>query len=277
MVSEEVPRLSNACIVAAHPDDEVLWFSSIVTRVARTYICYLGNPNRPALGRGRKAALDAPPLADFASLGLDEADVYDLARWPDPDPTPAGLALDKARDAATQNRYRHNFARLTEELAGRLAGFDTVFTHNPWGEYGHEEHVQVYRAVRQVQDRLGFRLWCSAYAGSRSQALMARCLAGARVESVTLDTDAGFARQVAQRYKENGVWTWFDDYVWPERESFLRFIPPGAGRHAPRPIPLNYLEMGRPPVPLADRTLRGLARKLRSRLPLAVPPDTPLV
>jgi LmbE family N-acetylglucosaminyl deacetylase len=277
MVSEEIPLLRNACIVVAHPDDEVLWFSSIVTRVARVFICFLGNPTRPGLGRGRQAALRQPPLDGFISLGVDEADVYDLARWPDPDPIPAGVALDKARDGATERRYQGNFARLTKELGNRLTGFDTVFTHNPWGEYGHEEHIQVYRAVRHLQDQLGFRLWCSSYGGSRTHALMTRCLDGARLESVTLNTDPAFALQAAQRYKENGVWTWYDDYVWPGIESFLRFMPPGSEKTGTRPVPLNYLDMGQPLLPLADRSLRSLARKVRRRLPLAAPDDTPPV
>lgn len=277
MVSEEVPLLRNACIVAAHPDDEVLWFSSVVTRVAKVYICFMGNPNRPRFGRGRRAALEQPPLDQFVCLDLDEADVYDLARWPDPDLAPAGVVLDKARDDATKHRYQKNFDRLTEELASRLSGCDTVFTHNPWGEYGHEEHVQVYRAVRHVQMQLGFQLWCSSYTGSRSSALMTRCLSGARIETITLNTDTEFAHSVAARYKEQAVWTWPDDYVWPRQESFLRFVAPGGERRGIEPVPLNYLEMGQPQLSLADHALRSLARKFRRRLPLAVPDDTPPV
>jgi LmbE family N-acetylglucosaminyl deacetylase len=277
MLSEKIPHLLNACIVAAHPDDEVLWFSSVVTRVEKVFICFMGNPNRPGLGRGRRAALEQPPLDDFVHLGLDEADVYDLARWPDPDITPTGVELDKARDDATKRRYRENFVRLTEELARRLSGYDTVFTHNPWGEYGHEEHVQVYRAVRHVQNQLGFQLWCSSYTGSRSSGLMARCLSGAQVEAITLETEADFARSVAARYKEQSVWTWPDGYIWPRQESFLRFMPPGGERRGNQSVPLNYLEMGQPRVSLPDHSLRSLARKLRRRLPLAAPDDTPLV
>ena len=277
MLSEEISLFRNACIVAAHPDDEVLWFSSIVCRVAKVFICFLGNPNQPGLGRGRRAALEQPPLDGFVHLGLDEADVYDLARWPDPDLDPAGVVLDKARDDVTKRRYQKNFVRLTEELASRLSGYDTVFTHNPWGEYGHEEHIQVYRAVRQVQAKLGFQLWCSSYAGSRSHALMTRCLEGRRLESISLETDIDFARQVAERYKENGVWTWFDDYVWPDREAFLGLLLPVGKKIGTRPVAINYLDMGQPLLPLADRSLRQLARKFRSRLPLSAADKIPLV
>ncbi|MCP5190678.1 MAG: PIG-L family deacetylase [Pseudomonadales bacterium] len=277
MLSEEIPLFRNACIVAAHPDDEVLWFSSIVSRVAKVFICFLGNPKLPGLGRGRRTALVQPPLDSFVSLALDEADVYDLAYWPYPDPTPNGVALAKAMDEDIRRRYQDNFASLTAEFANCLEGFDTVFTHNPWGEYGHEEHIQVYRAVRHVQAKLGFQLWCSSYAGSRSHALMTRCLEGRLLESISLETDVDFARQVAERYKENGVWTWFDDYVWPDREAFLGLMPPAGKKFGTRPVPINYLDMGQPLLPLADRSLRQLARKFRSHLPLSAADNIPLV
>ena len=31
---------SNAALVVAHPDDEALWFSSVLTRVDKIVICY---------------------------------------------------------------------------------------------------------------------------------------------------------------------------------------------------------------------------------------------
>lgn len=272
MLSEEPSFLRNACLVAAHPDDEILWFSALARRVDRIFLCYLGNPAHPKLGRGRAVALGQAPLTDFVCLGLDEADVYDLARWPDPDPTPAGVALAKARHGASERRYRDNFARLAAELGQRLRGFDTVFTHNPWGEYGHEEHVQVYRAVRAVQPGLGFDLWCSAYGGSRSAGLMARCLQGAGIESFSLDTDQALAREVAERYKAAGVWTWFEDYIWPERESFLRLTPGARPPKTVPAVPLNYLDLGLPVPGLADRSLRGIVRKARQFWPLSARP-----
>jgi LmbE family N-acetylglucosaminyl deacetylase len=275
MVAEDIPSLRNACLVVAHPDDEVLWFSAVVSRVARVFICFLGNVHRAGLGRGRGAALDQDPLRDFVCLGLDEADVYDLARWPDPTPSPAGVALPKARDAATRRRYQENFTRLTQELAHRLAGYDTVFTHNPWGEYGHEEHVQVYRAVRQVQGQLGFRLWCSSYAATRSAGLLARCLHGAHVRALTLPTDTDFAQLAAARYREAGVWTWAKDYVWPQQEAFLHFLPAAGASPGLSPVPLQHLDLAPPPPALADHSLRALAQKLRRRLPLPLPHATP--
>lgn len=254
----------------AHPDDEILWFSSIIAQVSRVIVCYLGQAGRPKIAAGREAALHAHPVPSIFSLGIEEANVYGLARWPQAMPAAEGLELACGRSHPAAARYRTNHATLVDQLTNHLAGFDAVFTHNPWGEYGHEEHVQVYRAVKQAQVGSGFALWCSSYTGSRTHDLMARCLDGMRVETLTLDTDIVLAQSAAQRYKEQGVWTWFDEYVWPARESFLRLTP---GDNTPQPLLLNYLNTGLPIPRGADRSLRSLARNIRQRLPL--PPTAP--
>lgn len=278
MVSEAPPYLRKACIVAAHPDDEILWFSALARRVERVFLCYLNNDSRPQWGRGRRAALALPPLSDFVLLGLDEADVFDLARWPDPLVSLEGLVLEKTRDRGAAQRYHENFRRLTEELGSCLRGFDTVFTHNPWGEYGHEEHVQVYRAVRAAQADLGFDLWCSAYGGSRSAGLMGRCLeASTDIASFSLDTDREFAEAVAARYRDAGVWTWFPEYVWPEREHFLRLTTGRRGQGSALAVPINYLDMGRPLPGLLDRSPREIGRRLRGALPWSPRPKFPFL
>ena len=256
-------QFRNPCLVVAHPDDEILWFSSIISHVAQVMVCFLAHPTRPKLTRGRQSVLGNFPLGTVSTLGLEEADVYDRARWSDPELTEYGVAFDGGRNRDANRRYRANYTRLTAELGRRLVGFDSVFTHNPWGEYGHEEHVQVYHAVRQAQAKLGFTLWSSSYAGSRSHALMARCLDGADIESITLDTNTELAQDIAARYKAGDAWTWFDGYRWPEHESFLRITRDGRATSTPRAVPLNYLEMGMPTVSLGDQSLRSMARKVR--------------
>ena len=52
---------------------------------------------------------------------------------------------------------------LKDLLRARLGDCRNVITHNPWGEYGHEDHVQVFRAVTALQAELGFAVWVSGY------------------------------------------------------------------------------------------------------------------
>ena len=49
--------LENSLIVAAHPDDEVLWFGAILKRVDRVIIVYEDHWPEPEIGRARAEAL----------------------------------------------------------------------------------------------------------------------------------------------------------------------------------------------------------------------------
>ena len=75
--------------------------------------------------------------------------------------------------------YRDNFTRICDALAPMLTPDMNVFTHNPWGEYGHEDHVQIFRALDHLRRRIGFTLWMSNYCTERSLPLAMR--AGSRV------------------------------------------------------------------------------------------------
>ena len=46
-------------------------------------------------------------------------------------------------------KYINNFDILVKKLTFELKDFKNVFTHNPWGEYGHEEHIQVFKAIEK--------------------------------------------------------------------------------------------------------------------------------
>lgn len=134
------------------------------------------------------------PLARVASLRLPEAEVFNGADWRRPQCTPYGLAVARKADSSaafSEETYRANFDRLRRALAQLLSrGYARVYTHNPWGEYGHEEHVQVYRAVKALQPALGFELWFDNYASNKSHELMLRHVGGFHSDYTTAPTDA---------------------------------------------------------------------------------------
>ena len=72
----------------------------------------------------------------------------------------------------SKEHYRNNYDELKQRLEEKLRGYRNVFTHNPWGEYGHEEHVQVYRVVKDLQAQMRFNLWYSNYVSNKSFKLM---------------------------------------------------------------------------------------------------------
>jgi len=208
-------------LVVAHPDDEALWFSSLLSQVGRVIVCFGACDDFPELGPARRAALAEHPLSRLHWLRLPEPCSVAAVDWDDPVETSAGLALNARSDPERQRRYERSFSALLEGLRDELAEAGVVYTHNPWGEYGHPDHVQVSRVVTTLQQSARFELWFSSYVSARSMPLAARHLERL-MRHFILPVDAEYAERLRQHYSEHGAWTWHLDYVWPEREAFLQ-------------------------------------------------------
>jgi LmbE family N-acetylglucosaminyl deacetylase len=251
----------------AHPDDEILLASSIIESVDQIVLCYEDVTSFPEWGEGRRRSIAAFPHPNVASLGLLESETFNSAAWPEPTETEYGLAVRRWRGSLrgySETRYRDTHARLIEALHPLLAGRQVVFTHNPWGEYGHEEHVQVFRAVAALRERLGFEIRVSCYVSNKSYALMQRCLPRLDCGSPPLPTNPRLGAEIQALYTANNCWTWFDDHAWPSQESFYRVLGPGetpVPLHAGRLINLIWIDWRRPPpFSRARRFARRAAR-----------------
>lgn len=251
-------------MVMAHPDDETLWASSILARVGRVLLCYEEAPFLPTISAGRRQALAAFPRPNVRSLGLPEAMSFDAAAWPEPVETEYGLELRQgALPGFSAERYRTQFVALRDQLRGELAGCSSVITHNPWGEYGHEDHVQVFRAVAALAPELDFSVWVSCYCSNRSLGLMQRNLPGLGAATPPLSTDLALAAKLKALYTANGCWTWPADYTWPAQEVFYRWHG-GTAATDSRVHPLNFIWMT--PEPPRTTPLRRGLRALRRRV-----------
>ena len=218
---ERADPLANAALVVAHPDDEALWFSSIVGRVARVVVCYDDCAELPELGAARRAVARAHPLATLLHLRQPEPCSLGRVDWQRPVATEYGVALNApGADSESERRYRHAFSTLRSVLMVALRGFDSVFTHNPWGEYGHPDHAQVSRIVRSLQSDLGFSLRYSSYVAPRSMRLVAEFLPRLVSDMAEAPDVELFARLKAV-YRAHGGWTWHVNYEPPAREAFL--------------------------------------------------------
>ena len=215
-------------LVVAHPDDEVLWFSSILAKIDRVIFVFQDYAPIPSLGNRRNRAVAALPYPDVISLRIPECGSLNLADWAAPEGCPFGLRLTNASQEVA-DAYERNFRVVQETLAQELSNAVDVFTHNPWGEYGHEDHVQVYRAVEGLQRDRGFQLFVSSYISERTAPFASTYAVPAPGRVRRINTV--YANQIAQIYKDHGCWTWDDGWVWPDAEWFFRGpIGPGSIR-----------------------------------------------
>jgi LmbE family N-acetylglucosaminyl deacetylase len=214
-------------VVVAHPDDEALWLSAALARADHVVFCFGDQFGRAGKSDARRRALAALKLPGLISLELVESGTRKLVDWANARLTAAGMEI---ADVAGEARYTANYTALLAALRPQLTGCTEVYTHNPWGEYGHPEHVQVYRAVAALQAELGYTIWFSNYVSPLSWGLARKIGAEpcwARREMMRPNTS--LARRLFWAYWHRGAWTWPLTYRWPKREVF--YAQPAAGEN----------------------------------------------
>ncbi|MBD9623360.1 hypothetical protein IB279_10435 [Ensifer sp. ENS06] len=260
--------LKNSVIIGAHPDDELLWFTSILRKVDEVIILYRDIWSEPQMGDARAAAIKAYPRGNVRFLEMAETGSFDCADWTNPKPGPFGMEFGtegtrrKAKRIVKKSlsqimpgsfrhstrpiaqAYRDNYETLYRTLLPLLKPDMNVFTHNPWGEYGHEDHVQVFRVLDRLRDEIGFKLWMSNYCTERSMPLAMQYFSRRPQDYIRLPADKGFAEQVANIYRQHGCWTWRDDWIWFDDECFMEAPsskPESGGFHL---LPMNLFNFG---------------------------------
>lgn len=263
----ELPKgaLEHSALVVAHPDDEVLWFGSILERVDRIIICYIEASHRPELNEARRKSIAEHQLRDRIDvLDLAQVKSHNKCSWPEPEETSYGVRLDRYR--GFDEPYRKQAQRLEEALAPVIRGFRNVYTHNPWGEYGHEDHIQLSRIVTRLATSSGARVWYNSYVSNKSSLLMRRYVQGFGQPYYTLPVDTTKAREFADTYYRNGAWTWMEDYAWFNSESFVE--GPLVAESQPCKgalFPLNFIRVPFEPI-AAGASKSSLAGRLRRKL-----------
>ena len=103
-------------LIVAHPDDEILWFGSVVSEVEKIVVCFLNDPALPEMAAARQRVLEDHPFSDkMVCLGVDETRAFNRADWPMPEATKYGLRIVKAREIA--RAYRRCFRQLEKQLS----------------------------------------------------------------------------------------------------------------------------------------------------------------
>ena len=263
----ELPKkaLERSALVVAHPDDEVLWFGSILEQVDCIIICFVDADHWPELGRARRRSIEEHAYRDkIEVLGLPQVKSHNKSRWPEPVETPYGLRLDRYQ--GFDGPYEKQASRLEAALRPVINGFKNVYTHNPWGEYGHEDHVQLSRIATRIANENGTRIWYTNYVSNKSSALMRRYVQGFGQPYYTMPVNTLKARQIAETYFRNGAWTWMEDYVWFKSESFVEGpLLPQTQPCTGALFPVNYIRVPFEPTP-AVASKPSLVTRIRRRL-----------
>lgn len=268
--------LANALLIVAHPDDECLWFSSVLEAIGTIVIAYGDVPGEPQWSAGRAALGERYPYPDTEFLNLTEAVSVFGADWSAPEATPYGLKVRSSKATLPgfdANRYEENYARLQARLEPLINKAERVFTHNPWGEYGHEDHVQLSKVVTELADERNIPVWYSNYVSDRSFRLMATTMLRRQVQQTHRPTNIPAYERLEALYRDLDCWTWsVSDYQLPKNDGFFRIVDSAVahGLSLATAMDLNYLPVDsarqfREQPGVARRWVRACVRQLRGQ------------
>jgi len=213
-------------VVVAHPDDEVLWCSSIVAEAKQVIICFADTTTSRKVSEGRRKLACVAPR-NYVLLGISEATYIGVNR--------AGMILVEEREM----RDREN--ELERAIKGVLTS-RKVFTHNPWGEYGHPEHRQVHRIMHKICQDSGYELNVFGYYNRntfKQRHLYTDLLREG--ESRKEKTDMKLFQRMKVLYQELGCWTWNERYIPARHEIFHRLYNTGGESRATNRVPGVYI------------------------------------
>lgn len=229
----------------AHPDDEILWFSSILTTVDLIIIVFLPDPENSTWTLGRKKSKLEYPLRNVKWLEVDEAGTPGSVSWYDPQISTYGLKLDPSETIKTA--YINNYPKIKGMLEPYLKTYKNVFTHNPWGEYGHAEHCQIHKIIAEFQQKYGFKIWFPNLVSNRSAKLFDTYSSHIDPQFLSLETNKRLAYQIRNIYLKNSCWTWYDDWEWFSKDIFLSLsVDPSNENNYGYPIPLEMVKVRMP-------------------------------
>ena len=115
--------LEKSIIVSAHPDDEVLWFSSILDKVNQIVICFISNESNPRWEVGRRKSLMEYPIENIVCLNMDESNLLNGAAWKSPVTTEYGLEIvNQLVPPQRIEKYKSNYESLRDCLGSNWMG-----------------------------------------------------------------------------------------------------------------------------------------------------------
>lgn len=174
-------------LVVAHPDDEILWFNPL--KFDKIIIAFLNRFDKTWMGDARSRVIEKHPLKEKIELvGLTESNYW--------------------RDKSKLTEYQDGYCKLVKYLQ-KLKDIELVYTHNPWGEYNHADHILVHNAVRKVVNNVP--IYCF-------NGITPAISYETKLETMNLE----FFREVRALYQSEKAWTWAGDYLPEQRQSYFK-------------------------------------------------------
>ena len=243
----------NSILIVAHPDDEILWFSSILKSVDLVIIVFSKVTDNEVWTSGRRKSKQEYPLKNVVWLEIDEAGSFQSANWLDPQESDYGLKLRSNRKV--QTAYRNNFKKIKTILIPYLERVENVFTHNPWGEYGNEEHCQIYKIMSDYKKKYGYNIWFPNLVSNKNIEIFKAYASLVSPNYISLATNKLLANRIKEIYQKNYCWTWYDNWEWRSEDVFFS-LNNCCSKSNGYSIPLNMVQVKMPPAKKGNKYIK---------------------
>ena len=192
-------------VVVAHPDDEILWASSICEKASKVIICFSEDKDSLRISKGRKIFSKNAP-ENFYFLDIKE-------------PSQKGITFIQNKSHIRNCVSDHSFKKIKNNLL-RLLDCPNVYTHNYWGEYGHPQHVAIHLAVRSIckKKKIAFKMF--SYFNLRTFALRNYYLRKNYVILERKKVSEKLFFSLKKQYIKSNCWTFPRSYSPPNYEYF---------------------------------------------------------
>lgn len=180
-------------LVVAHPDDEVIFFNSGLD-YDKIYFVFNDHPENPDLGKRRKAILNNHLLKGrIKSFDLIESNFW--------------------KDKSKEKEYRDSYDYLIRKLKLIVENDIEFWTHNAWGEYGHDDHILVHQAVIEIAERFDIPVYC--YNGPKP-------IDTSKENTIWIKNNLEFFDGMKKLYLGGKAWTYEHDYEAKEKNQFFK-------------------------------------------------------
>lgn len=175
--------IEKLCVVA-HLDDECIWFNP--ESFDKIIVCFLDRLDNFKMTVARKKILQQHPLKDkIVCLGLTESNYW--------------------KDKTQLKKHQENYNQVKDLIRADVLEAKEIYTHNPWGEYNHADHILVSEAVREIA-------LCPVYGLDGQVATTAR-------ERIEVQPNIELYRRIKKLYQDEKAWTWVGDFQ-PEKTLY---------------------------------------------------------
>jgi len=185
-------------IIVAHPDDEAIWFSSILRkRDTALFFCFQ-NKYLPNQKENLKYTNKV-----FEIIKLYENILPTI--WLQTIKTTKPRIFGKVSPATKKHLEGNLYSIL------KITSPKKIYTHNPYGEYGHSEHVLVHQILKKIA---GYKL---IFPSPQNKTSLLFKKAGIN------QVDIHFRETLFNWYKKRGIWTGVKGEPYGEKEEFYKY------------------------------------------------------